>query len=1329
MASAKRYAYDAQFKLQAISYAAANGNRAAARAFLINESMVRKWRKQEGELRQVKETRRSFRGNKARWPELENRLEQWFLEERAAGRRVSTVTLRLKAVTMARDMNIEHFQGGPSWCDRFMKRRHLNIRGPTRVEQQPPPDVEEETTFLTDDIMDTQMHPDHITDVDEVCLPPDTPVEEGTSTVSTLTTWYENRNTLPKLEFPLTIEGWMDEERREWLREVSGETPEGFLHASPSLLTCDSHITTAENPATQTSLELAIVPRGLRREPQPLDVGVIRAIKKLRAAWERWTSNGGRTLSRTGRQRRANYATVLEWIVDAWTKKVEAPQMCRTCMTTHRMSDMIESKSEEGWLDFFCSTRCLLLHKAQCFSGSERNPAVDKDTEEVKPVLLNVKEEPNDEEYNQNNSFSTLTEDNKDELKVDQSKHEIIQQDGVDRICSDPCNHRFCNMNNMSICDNCHSHCRSPVMLTMKEGSKKMCSAECMAQFKQNLRTLQPCPVCATYCLVVNMVENKNSEDVVELFCSSSCVKASKIQAVCASGVQFICDNCGKATVPAWHLAMSDDSIRNFCTQSCAMAFQETQNSAPSQTAVSSQTPEELPCAQCQCVLSAAPKIIETKDIIHLVCSLTCSEEFKRTNKITGKCEHCKNVRIINDSKRMGKKTCYFCSGGCRELFYQVLEKSWGKYCKSCAYCHCISKTVVAGQHKRKMEKFCSEECRSKHTKLLSQAAQCDTCSRQGKLTQSLALLRDVKHFCDLKCLLHFCSKNIQVVDTESSPQRPADTSKSFPVITNVISLAAALAERARAAGRSKQQGTDSERHGPVSVPDVPSKAVGHVSVQTVYKELKNKSMLCAPLAHNKGVSCATQTTNTKTQTDNIGPGVLPVPVPVYVPVPLLIPKHVCLPVPLPFPVCIPVTSGGPDLTVKPMTEQNQVDPLEENLKSEMKNTSDEKQEKEDRHDKAVTEGQHRQDAHVPNVSDALTPSQYPLELPPPSALDAPLWQETTGNDHNRNKQVVEDVNKETSQRGLSTSKSMKCRKLKSQCGIDAWKRWIQWRESQTNLYFVSTHSATLNEDILLCSASELNDSLCRFITEVKQPDGAPYSPDSLFYLCLSLQQYLLENGRWEDIFSDQTYNKFMEEMTRVLKGFKPSVPPIRNIHSCVEEEFLWSCKQLGAVSPIVLLNTLIFFCCKYFGFTTVEQHRQLSFANLVRYTKTNPDHSKTTFLRFYSQLSTNKPNADGSPVTKRMRIECNDILEMRENTQNPLRCPVRLYEFYLSKCSESVQQGTNLFYLLPQPSCLPSSPLWFSSTPLDSSTIEAILLRILTVRELHGRDADQQTS
>ncbi|XP_055015647.1 zinc finger MYM-type protein 4-like [Boleophthalmus pectinirostris] len=76
----------------------------------------------------------------------------------------------------------------------------------------------------------------------------------------------------------------------------------------------------------------------------------------------------------------------------------------------------------------------------------------------------------------------------------------------------------------------------------------------------------------------------------------------------------------------------------------------------------------------------------------------------------------------------------------------------------------------------------------------------------------------------------------------------------------------------------------------------------------------------------------------------------------------------------------------------------------------------------------------------------------------------------------------------------------------------------------------------------------------------------------------------------------------------------------------------------------------------------------------------------------------------------------------MPENSENPLRCPVRLYEFYLSKCSESVKQRTNLFYLLPERCCVPNSPLWFSSTPLDDTTMESMLVRILSMRELHPK-------
>ncbi|KAM9717739.1 uncharacterized protein ACNS7B_021323 isoform 2-T2 [Menidia menidia] len=95
----------------------------------------------------------------------------------------------------------------------------------------------------------------------------------------------------------------------------------------------------------------------------------------------------------------------------------------------------------------------------------------------------------------------------------------------------------------------------------------------------------------------------------------------------------------------------------------------------------------------------------------------------------------------------------------------------------------------------------------------------------------------------------------------------------------------------------------------------------------------------------------------------------------------------------------------------------------------------------------------------------------------------------------------------------------------------------------------------------------------------------------------------------------------------------------------------------------------------------------------------------------------------DGVPAKRRKEEESKeDIPEMMENAENRLRCPVRLYEFYLSKCSESVKQRTDLFYLNPERCCVPNSPLWFSSSPLDSVTMEAMLNRIHTIRELHLR-------
>ncbi|XP_049890842.1 uncharacterized protein LOC126384039 isoform X1 [Epinephelus moara] len=1283
-------------------------------------------------------------------------------------------------------------------------------------------------------------------------------------------------------------------------------------------------------------------------------------------------------------------------------EKTETPQLCPMCQTSHQLSDMVENKNDEGRLDFFCSSRCLMVHKAQSSTVSGKNsPTPDassveeinikevkplleendikevkplleennikevkplleeNDIKEVKPLLEEndikevkpslpyldcIKEEPIDEEYNQNLPSSISTDDIKDEPKagdvtkvdlqigsvfsltedssttttpaptlthmdlpascsnckqvlidgetvyqrkghadifcssscllkfyqmkqvkktchfclqgiaqrqdilqapVDNdgtkkdfcsqtclssfnykkimstkiplvplashsqcsmcsryciSKHEIIRHDVVHKICSDTCFLRFCNINNLSICENCHSSCSKPLMLSTEDGNKKLCDAECLAQFKQKIKTQQPCSMCQSSHLMSDMFENKNSEDIVELFCTYSCVMASKIQAVSASGIPLNCDHCGKTTLPACHLAMSDFSVKNFCTLTCAMSFKESQKDlTANSTGAADQTqidyhkpPEKLPCAQCRRIIKATPKVIQKKGKMNFVCNLACSQEFKRVNNIMGKCEYCKNERIITNVKKVDSKDCYFCSDGCLRLFQHELEKKWGEHCGSCAYCFSISKTLVTAKYEGIDEEFCSEECSSNYNMLLCRVANCDTCGRNGKLRQSLPMIGEVKHFCDLRCLLHFCNRRVQMVNKVSSPPRSTGTVESSPVIANVISLAGALARQSSASSSSAQT---------VSVPDIQTKVVGHASIQTVPTELKNKSMLCTPLVHNKGVSCTIRTVDSAIQTDNVGPNVvpLPVPVPVYVPLPMNMysqytPKPMGLPLPLPVPIFLP------DPMRKNMKEKIQPDLLEGelNLKSERKKVQDERNERKDR---VVTEeALDRQETHSPkdhtsncrddlnsdhqatlhNKEDSSSDSscgslsrphihekppqvlevgmisepqpelQLPAPPPPPEMredpqsspspeLAPPLSQQSVGKVHNKNKgrkmqQLSKAAKQETSQRDSSKVISKKHHKLKSQCGIDAWKRWIQWRESQTNLDLVSSHAVTLKEDVLCCSSAELSSSLCYFITEVKRHDGEPYSPDSLFYLCLGIQQYLFDNGRMENIFSDMIYAKFSKKFTKILKGFKPKIIASGNIHSCVEEEYLWDCKQLGAYSPIVLLNTLLFFCCKYLGFTTVEQLRQLSFTHIKHCTRTDQNDTETNFLRFCPPTSINKAesDADGVPAKKRKKTESKEgVIKMMENTENPLRCPVRLYEFYLSKCSESVRQRTDLFYLRPDRSCVPSSSLWFSSTPLDDSTMEAMLVRILAVRKLRGGDggsADQQT-
>uniref|UniRef100_A0A4W5L5T4 TRASH domain-containing protein n=1 Tax=Hucho hucho TaxID=62062 RepID=A0A4W5L5T4_9TELE len=976
------------------------------------------------------------------------------------------------------------------------------------------------------------------------------------------------------------------------------------------------------------------------------------------------------------------------------------------------------------------------------------------------------------------------------------SKHEVIFQGSMHKLCSEVCFTRFRSTNKLSMnsCQSCNNYCYGKVTVLVVQGvSKTFCSVGCVTTFKQKAKKPVACTMCRNFRAPVEMVDSADSDGKLEMFCSTGCVTAHKVQTVSSSGARVECNTCGQKTVPSFHLAMSDGSIRNFCTMNCVVTFQDQFNksntqsqinvapstgstappAAPAQTRDKVSQGTRLPCFQCHRLFSSKPELIQFKDKMVFLCSVNCSEEYRKINYEMARCEYCKIEKPVKEVKRINKRDYTFCSEGCKLLYKHDLTKRWGKHCRICAYCASTAQKAVTDQYGGKMEEFCSDECMSHYTLLFCQVAKCDSCERQGKLIETLPMLGKVKHFCNLQCLLQFCSLQTQnqgkpqgqkvAISIAPSPSNTTTaTSVSDPVIANVISLASSPTGQPNYANTSLQGihtllPASTQTQAPRAPPP---------------RAQKNKALLCKPMVQNKGIMCKPNFTTTGCQTGTTSYThviIVPVPVPVYVPVPMNLytqytPQPVGLPIPLPVPIFLPVTLDNAERiveTIQDIKEKIPSDPFEADLILMAEMVADEGREKSPERpperppapvvqDVFSLRGPDQGSTYSGDLdTDELNsfqraPSAICFRISTPSSapflkyfvniLSAGVSLSPPLTPQKRKSRAAETASEVPS---LGAAKSDvvpgEPPKLQHMYGVDAWKRWVQWSKTQPDLEKprfgcgsersvppVTARPMEIKEDVLKCTTAELGYGLCRFICEVKRPNGESYSQDSLFYLCLGIQQYLFQNGRMENIFTDLFYGKFTLEITKLLKGFKPTITASGYLHSRVEEEYLWDCKQLGAYSPIVLLNTLLFFCTKFFQFKTVAQHRQLSFAHVMRCTKSIHDNTKSNFLRFYPPI----PKKDLATETrKREDEEKEEVLEMMENSENPLRCPVRLYEFYLSKCSDSVKQRTNVFFLLPERSCIPNSPMWFSSQGLDDHTLDTMLTRILTVREIHLGD------
>ncbi|XP_061837761.1 transcriptional regulator QRICH1-like [Nerophis lumbriciformis] len=291
---------------------------------------------------------------------------------------------------------------------------------------------------------------------------------------------------------------------------------------------------------------------------------------------------------------------------------------------------------------------------------------------------------------------------------------------------------------------------------------------------------------------------------------------------------------------------------------------------------------------------------------------------------------------------------------------------------------------------------------------------------------------------------------------------------------------------------------------------------------------------------------------------------------------------------------------------------------------------------------------------------------------------------------------------------------------LKPEEGLDVWRAWAQRKNAeldksdQHKLAPIGRRQALrFQEDLVSCAVAELCMGLSLMTTEARGLEGDPYDADVLYYVFLCMQKYLFDNSRVDDIFSDQYYTRFAQSLHKVLQPWGPTVHPLGYIiPSHVTEEMLWECKQLGAHSPSTLLTTLMFFNTKYFHLKTVNQHLKIAFSKVLRHTRKSPNNpkDKSTSIRYLKATE----RFIGQKVTDDM------YSEQLEDPENPLRCPIKLYDFYLFKCPQSAKGRNDTFYLTPEPVVAPNSPIWYSTQPIPKEQLEQMLARILVVREIH---------
>ncbi|XP_045139102.1 zinc finger MYM-type protein 3-like isoform X2 [Portunus trituberculatus] len=988
---------------------------------------------------------------------------------------------------------------------------------------------------------------------------------------------------------------------------------------------------------------------------------------------------------------------------------------CVLCSRNVQCQFRIVKKDENGTWAFLCSTSC----RAKWTSGLMPNHVVEK------PRLIFEK------------LCGMCGKDLASLARDGQYSWETRE------FCSKDCLTQHLN-EVAGVCHMCHEKVRLILIgkYCVRFGSDihQFCSNHCLECYKTKIKVCCYCQKNLETVAKVTSISNKE-------YCSSKCLKRAQRRDIGQQNHtdQYPCTVCQIISLNRYEFVTNQESYQ-LCSDPCLNVYKYANKV------------KAVPCCLCFRVMNAedvAHYLYHGGHQLRVFCSDSCVNVFILSARKIVVCEACKvkkyNFDMIHRQVDEDFRDYFFCSLNCLDCKEPIVNGKKSKNGGTAAASPksgSVTSNVVSDQP----------------------VTNCNMCNAMAKAQYHMVMSDNtLRSFCRYACASKYKNTfGFQVNGIQSSDS--SENSNSVPVLREKV------LQKTPSSQPEEPENTSQTKKKIVcdAAEDVSSVTAELLRLLTP-PTMVNKTTSCRPHTTTKGVYCKPhpwhrQTQTESSDTDSKAPAVLPVPVPIYVPTPMMTysmpyPVPVFVPIPLPVPIFIPTTARTTTDIAKMMNKiQDEMpeDPYEAEMVM-LARASSESIEAETPAEKTQKNPSPPTACENPAVIDELkdvdvscldtVEDDIPrLSLKPSDATNIVnsmteaenVDSEEEGEEQNRKKRKLqhEDGNPKKKmllsgshepasvsdpEREPQSTSSLSAVHLEEEYpdtflnkmyGLAAWKSWVTTKNAELAGVSSSRNMKMICDDLLSMNCEELNYALCLFLKDLRKKNGELYQPDTVFYLLLGIQQHLFDSARTDCIFMDLGFEKFTNSFDEITRTFvSQSLPSDGECSSSsstpgvtrITESMLWECRQLGAHTPQVLLNTLFYFNTKVFKLKTVEEHQGLSFSHIVkqwRRTVVDPEGSvmRTSLLKYFC------PKKDGKKKK---------AIEMHENRDDPLRCPVKLFEFYLSKCPECLRHEQAIYYVYPERSCVPDSPTWFSNQAVQQASLSKMLHRTLMVKEI----------